>query len=122
MLNGKVVKPPRIFGREGEIGDGTPPLEQARTDAVANAPGERVHHHIRRVFVHHFGAGRSVDDHHTSITSGQSGCIRVDRRHVMTVCSQRVRDPPADQSSTEHEDAGHVQRTWPPHFILMFAR
>ena len=122
MLNGKMVKRPGIFGREGEIGDGTPPLKQAGTNPVTDAPWERVHHHIRSVLVHQRRGGRSVHRHHNCSAFGQYGSIRVDRRHVMTVCGQRVRDPSADQSSTEHEDAGHVQRTRSPHFILMFAR
>jgi hypothetical protein len=37
----------------------------------------------------------------------------------MTISGQRVRDPPADQSSTEHEDAGHVPQMRSCHFILM---
>ena len=122
MLNGEVVKHPRVLGREGEIGDGTPPLEQPRTDAVTNPSRKRVHHHIRRVLIHQCGGGRSVDRHHVWSAFGQSRCIRVDRGHVMAVSGQRVGDPSADQSSTEHEDAGHVLQMRPRLFILMFAQ
>ena len=118
MLNGEVVKHTGVLGREGEIGDGTPPFEQPRTDAVTNSSRKRVHHHIRRVFIHHFGGGRNVEGHHTRGTSGQSGCICIDRSHVMTVCGQGVRNPSTDQSSAENKHTPHELVTTPNPFIL----
>ena len=70
------------------------------------------------MLVHQRRGGRSLHRHHTWSAFGQNGSIRVDRGHVMTVCGQRVRDPPADQSSAKNKHSPHESMTTLSPFIL----